>query len=141
PHPGRAAARRGPAGTAARRRPRRRRDLPVARRLRPWRADADRPRQRADHRTDLRHHPPGARPRDRPGRHRGAGRTEPGRTDLTRPPDPTEETMTLIRRTRLAAAAATLTLLAGIAGAQELTIRIATVNSPTSESWKGAMAA
>lgn len=49
--------------------------------------------------------------------------------------------MTLYRRTRLAAAAATLTLLAGIAGAQDLTIRIATVNSPTSESWKGAMAA
>lgn len=42
---------------------------------------------------------------------------------------------------RLLAAAATMsTMLTGVALAQDVTIRIATVNSPTSESWKGVMA-
>lgn len=42
---------------------------------------------------------------------------------------------------RLLAAAATMTtMLTGIALAQDLTIRIASVNAPTSESWKGVMA-
>ncbi|WP_187972588.1 TRAP transporter substrate-binding protein DctP [Aquibium microcysteis] len=40
----------------------------------------------------------------------------------------------------LAAAASMTTMLTGIALAQDLTIRIASVNAPTSESWKGVMA-
>ncbi|WP_367716596.1 TRAP transporter substrate-binding protein DctP [Nitratireductor sp. GISD-1A_MAKvit] len=40
----------------------------------------------------------------------------------------------------LTAAAAMTTMLTGVALAQEISIRIATVNSPTSESWKGVMA-
>jgi len=40
----------------------------------------------------------------------------------------------------LAAAAAMTTMLSSVAVAQDVTIRIATVNSPTSESWKGVMA-
>lgn len=44
---------------------------------------------------------------------------------------------------RLAVAATVATMLAGLSGAalaQDVTIRIATVNAPTSESWKGVMA-
>ena len=40
----------------------------------------------------------------------------------------------------LTAAAAMSTMLTGVALAQDVTIRIATVNAPTSESWKGVMA-
>lgn len=39
-----------------------------------------------------------------------------------------------------AAVMATMTLMSGLAAAQDVTIRIATVNAPTSQSWKGVMA-
>ncbi len=50
-------------------------------------------------------------------------------------------TPSLNRPLRIAAAATLATLLAGAALAQDITIKLATVNSPTSESWKAVVAA